>query len=225
MIRIFAIIVTTLVISSCVSDTHEAPVLNGWKQPNALKSQYRVKKGDTLYSIAWAFDMDYRALARANGLASPYYQLEPGQYLSMNIKAYKPVIVQKEYSQPMPTTISQWIWPIRGRIAEGYSPARAGNRGIDIAGREGDPIRASAAGVVVYSGDGIRGYGNLIIIKHNDNYLSAYAYNRDNKVTLGTQVNKGQIIALMGRNNAGKPSLHFEIRKDGKPVNPLNYLS
>ena len=99
------------------------------------------------------------------------------------------------------------------------------NNGIDISGRSGEAIRASASGVVVYSGSGVRGYGNLLIIKHNDDFLSAYAFNRKLFVKQGAHVKSGQKIATMGLNNQGKSILHFEIRKNGNPINPLIYLS
>jgi lipoprotein NlpD len=98
------------------------------------------------------------------------------------------------------------------------------NKGIDIAGRVGDPVYASAAGKVVYSGSGLRGYGNLIIIAHKSNYLSAYAHNSKILVKEGQQVSKGQKIAEVGNSDADQPKLHFEIRREGKPLDPSRYL-
>ena len=115
-----------------------------------------------------------------------------------------------------------WSWPIKGQILRGFYAT--GNKGIDIAGSIGQTIKAARSGIVVYSGSGLSGYGKLLIIKHNYLYLSAYAHNRRLLVKEGQKVNKGQSIAEMGVGVNAKPSLHFEIRKNGKPVNPLNYL-
>ena len=122
-------------------------------------------------------------------------------------------------------TVLNWAWPAQGRVTGEFSQALLGNQGINISGDYGEPIRASANGIVVYSGDGVRGYGNLIIVKHNDSYLSAYAFNKRLLVKEGTRVKAGQQIAEMGRDNTGSVLLHFEIRHDGQPVNPLKFLS
>jgi lipoprotein NlpD len=116
-----------------------------------------------------------------------------------------------------------WAWPAKGRIAAGFSEATS-LKGIDIAGAAGQPVTAAGAGKVVYAGTGLRGYGKLIIIKHNDTYLSAYAHNREILVKEGQQVAKGQKIAEMGNTDADQVKLHFEIRRQGKPVDPLRYL-
>ncbi|MBA4141583.1 MAG: peptidoglycan DD-metalloendopeptidase family protein [Nitrosospira sp.] len=115
----------------------------------------------------------------------------------------------------------EWIWPTRGRILGGFSEA---TKGIDIAGESGQPVIASAGGKVVYSGSGLRGYGRLIIIKHNNTYLSAYAHNNKILVKEGETVAKGQKIAEMGNTDTDLVKLHFEIRKNGKPVDPLEHL-
>jgi lipoprotein NlpD len=116
-----------------------------------------------------------------------------------------------------------WIWPAKGRIVSGFSDT-ANLKGIDIAGTAGEPVRASAAGRVVYAGNGLRGYGKLIIIKHNATYLSAYAHNREILVKEGQQVTRGQKIAEMGNTDADQVKLHFEIRRHGKPMDPTKYL-
>ncbi len=115
-----------------------------------------------------------------------------------------------------------WGWPAQGRIVAGFS--EASNKGLDIAGKMGDPVIASAPGRVVYSGSGLRGYGKLVIIKHNKTYLSAYAHNKDILVKEGQSVVKGQKIAEVGNTDSDTPKLHFEIRKLGKPVDPAKYL-
>ena len=116
-----------------------------------------------------------------------------------------------------------WAWPAKGRIIAGFSDT-ANLKGIDIAGTAGQAIHASAPGRVVYAGNGLRGYGKLIIIKHNATYLSAYAHNREILVKEGQQVARGQKIAEMGNTDAEQVKLHFEIRRQGKPMDPTKYL-
>ena len=117
----------------------------------------------------------------------------------------------------------EWVWPTAGKLIAGFSDT-ASLKGIDIAGKAGQPVVASAAGKVVYSGSGLRGYGKLIIVKHNTTYLSAYAHNREILVKEGQQVTKGQKISEMGDTDSDQVKLHFEIRRLGKPVDPVKYL-
>jgi lipoprotein NlpD len=116
-----------------------------------------------------------------------------------------------------------WMWPAKGKLVTGFSDT-ANLKGIDIAGTAGQPIVASAAGRVVYAGTGLRGYGKLVIIKHNAKFLTAYAHNREILVKEGQQVARGQKIAEMGNTDADQVKLHFEIRRQGKPMDPLRYL-
>jgi lipoprotein NlpD len=116
-----------------------------------------------------------------------------------------------------------WAWPAKGKIVSGFSET-ANLKGIDIAGTAGEAVRASAPGRVVYAGNGLRGYGKLIIIKHNATYLSAYAHNREILVKEGQQVTRGQKIAEMGSTDADQVKLHFEIRRHGKPMDPAKFL-
>jgi lipoprotein NlpD len=116
-----------------------------------------------------------------------------------------------------------WIWPATGKIISGFSET-SNLKGIDIAGKSGQPILASASGKVVYAGSGLRGYGKLIIVKHNNTFLSAYAHNKEISVKEGQQVTKGQKIAEMGDTDADQVKLHFEIRRLGKPVDPTKFL-
>ena len=125
-------------------------------------------------------------------------------------------------SAPQDDEKIDWAWPSTGRLIAGFSdPA---NKGLDIAGRPGDPVTAAAAGRVVYSGSGLRGYGKLIIVKHNNTYLSAYAHNREILVKEGQTVTRGQKIAELGDTDADRPKLHFEIRRLGKPIDPAKLL-
>lgn len=117
----------------------------------------------------------------------------------------------------------RWSWPSKGRVLRGYNLA-AGAKGVDIVGELGQPVSAAAAGKVVYSGSALKGYGELIIVKHDDTYLSAYGYNRVRLVKEGDEVRAGQTIAELGMGPEQKPVLHFEIREHGKPVDPLKFL-
>ena len=247
--RLLILILISLLSAGCMRTDGGAPGVEGWLQPRAKSGFYRVKRGDTLYSIAWAFGLDYRALASANRLKPPY-RIQPGQTLRMTIVPHKQktrsirvahnknemtkraspqpqhIVYVSQWRSHQPTrVVSRWQWPARGRVVGYYSTKLAGNKGINIKGRYGEPIYAAANGIVVYSGAGVRGYGNLIIIKHNDSYLSAYAFNKRILVKEGSRVRVGQKIAEMGRDNAGSTMLHFEIRRNCKPVNPLRYLS
>ena len=133
-----------------------------------------------------------------------------------------PVAAIPETKPQSAASTSDWIWPVNGRVIDKFDEKR--NKGIGIAGKEGDPVVASADGQVVYSGSGLRGYGNLVILKHNDDFISAYAHNRQILVKQGQTVKRGQRIAEVGRSDATEPKLHFEIRRQGKPVDPLAYL-
>ena len=139
-----------------------------------------------------------------------------------------PPVVARVEPKPAPPPADgdekvDWVWPAKGKIVTGFSEA-ASLKGIDIAGASGQPVAASAGGKVVYAGTGLRGYGKLIIIKHNGTFLSAYAHNKEILVKEGQQVTRGQKIAEMGNTDADQVKLHFEIRRQGKPVDPLRYL-
>jgi len=127
-------------------------------------------------------------------------------------------------TKPTSDKVSKWLWPTKGRVIKNFSVGEQGNKGIDIAGQRGQPIVSTAGGTVVYSGNALRGYGNLVIVKHNDNYLSAYAHNDRLLVSEGQSVKPGQKIATMGSSGASSVRLHFEIRYQGKSVNPKRYL-
>lgn len=286
-IGLYLTLVLCVLLTACTSTT--APVVDGWKQTRTAEiSNYRVQPHDTLYSIAWAFGVDYRDLARYNNLREPY-AVKPGQVLRMSKAKTVPAPAKPAETQPavivaaapaasapvtstqpqstakspassqtkstpqntdkaaatktteskptetkaaetttavaaVPVSRSGWKWPTQGRVVRGFSKASGGNRGIDIAGRMGQPVVAANAGKVVYAGSSLPGYGNLIIIKHNDNELSAYAFNKVMMVKEGQAVNSGETIAQMGQNDKGKAILHFEIRQSGKPVNPMSYF-
>ncbi|MGL5812833.1 MAG: LysM peptidoglycan-binding domain-containing protein [Aeromonas sp.] len=130
----------------------------------------------------------------------------------------------KEQKTSSSSSTLAWHWPTQGRIVEGFSVAEQGNKGIDISGQKGQPIYAASGGKVVYAGSALRGYGKLIILKHNDDYLSAYAHNDELRVKEGDSVKGGSVIANMGSTDAPDVRLHFEIRYKGKSINPMGYL-
>lgn len=209
---------------------------------------YRVRRGDTLSEIAERQRVGTRTLASWNGLPPPY-KIYSGALLRVKppdgsrpartrssrrvattgSRSAKPV----KTSARKPATVAgadaassgiDWQWPLKGPVKQGF---RAGDRtrsGIRIGGSVGAPVRCAADGTVVYSGSGLKGYGNLIIVKHNSRYLSAYGYNRQRLVREGDRVKRGQRLAEVGQAADGNSLLHFEIRRDGVAVDPLRFL-
>ena len=204
-----------------------------------------------MFSIAFQYDLDFRRLAIANDLNPPYtifvsqeINLDTGRVpdsrsggdLGTPVEDNAVARTQGSISRPgglTRRTIGQtvdsvsnsepgWQWPLRGEVLSGFQANVS--KGIDIGGRVGDPVLAAADGDVVYSGQGVQGSGNLIIIRHNDRYLSAYAHNSAMLANLGHSVQAGDKIAEVGHSPAGVAMLHFEIRVDGRPVNPAELL-
>lgn len=260
---------------------------------------YQVKRGDTLFYIAWITGNNYQHLAQINNISKPYnlnigqilrvdnkttpianntptgtvlasntYQAQPAMVVtplpitntqSTDLMVYSNknnynnhpkekckhslgktlpttgaiVTTNEQIAKPsetpattasISTTITGWRWPTYGKIIDNFSAAEGGNKGLDISGSRGQPILATANGRVVYAGNALRGYGNLIIIKHNDDYLSAYAHNDTLLVHDQQQVKAKQKIATMGSTGTSTTKLHFEIRYKGKSVDPMHYL-
>jgi len=200
---------------------------------NYESSSYVVRPGDTLYSIAWRHGVDAERLARWNGLRDPNL-IQPGQRLLVRPRAVgasaprtqtatAPRSATAAVTRP-PDSPPAWQWPTRGPVVSTYGSTGELLSGIGIAGTEGQSVVAAAAGRVVYAGSGLIGYGQLIIIKHNDTYLSAYGHNRRLLVTQGQDVSRGEPIAEMGLGPGRMPRLHFEIRRNGSPIDPLGFL-
>ena len=145
-------------------------------------------------------------------------------YTPSEQRASKDTSSQPALSKPVDTSVPIWYWPTKGTVLSSFQPGDTTRQGIDIAGKNGQAVRSAADGVVVYSGSGLIGYGELIIIKHNAHWLSAYGHNRARLVHEGEHVKANQQIAELGSTGAQRDMLHFEIRYDGKPVNPLLYL-
>ncbi|WP_332775305.1 peptidoglycan DD-metalloendopeptidase family protein [Polaromonas sp.] len=216
---------------------------------------YTVKPGDTMIRIGLDHGQNWRDIVRWNNLENPNV-IEVGQVLRVVPPAAEsPLVVarpvsagaadtgtalpaQQAASAARPATAPAgaspssngseeeltWSWPAQGTLLAGFDEAK--NKGFDIAGKAGDAIVASADGRVVYAGAGLRGYGNLIILKHNNTYLTAYAHNQTLLVKEDQSVKKGQKIAEMGSSDSegGRVKLHFEIRRQGKPVDPAKFL-
>jgi len=199
-----------------------------WKTPVS----YKVKRGDTLYSISWRYGVDYKTLAKINNIRSPYniyvgQKLKFKSYTKTAKTSKKKVTTTKKTTQKASTWTNQrltWRWPTKGKVISSYSKSATGRKGINISGKAGQQIIAAASGKVVYSGNGLPRYGNLLIIKHNDVYLSAYAHNKTLLVKEGQYVKSGQKIATLGRTGTQQNQLHFEIRRNGKPIDPLRFL-
>lgn len=321
------IILLALCISNCSRKEKPAPIKDQSPYQQSKKQQikitsrnrpkqHRVEKGETLYSIGFQYQIDYKTLAKINQINSPY-RIYPGQSLKLNQPptdrrqqslaqtntkvttqairiepsisatettpspqtttqteqapirpkktkqpiAKQPVVTQPNAKQPttkqpavtqpaakQPTTkqptVTQpaakqptnktknkkplfkrgklnWLWPTKGKIRSTFKANDPSRQGLSIKGKEGQAVKASESGTVVYSGNGLLGYGELIIIKHNEQYLSAYGHNKKRLVQEGQGVSRGQKIALLGSSGTNVDNLHFEIRKNSKPINPL----
>lgn len=194
---VIKILIVFLLIPGCTTGVYQAPVGSRAQPPSESISHHIVSKGETLYSIAWRYGLDYKALAQANGINSSRH-IYPGQRLSLNLPDNHPVSssvkqtvssaphsgkkdqTKKVVKAPTKSDSSRsffWNWPARGKLYQRFSSSGGLKKGIDILGEKGDPVFAAAPGYVVYAGEGLRGYGKLLIIKHNDVYLSAYAHN------------------------------------------------
>ena len=206
-----------------------------------------VRPGQTVYRIATENGITALDLALWNDIAPPY-TIYPGQRLRLYPRDGRPAPTARTVpvtprrtpattptprAPPASTASSEaptvadaptWRWPTDGGVLTGFAAGDPTRQGIDIAGHEGQPVRAAADGVVVYSGSGLVGYGELVIIKHNDQWLTAYGHNRARLVNEGTRVKAGDQIAEMGHSGASRDILHFEIRYNGKPVDPQVYL-
>lgn len=285
--RALVVLVAALV-AGCVTD-RPAPVVDrsvglAERKPQQPPGTYRVREGDTLYSIAFRYGLDFKNLARWNGIDAPY-TIYPGQQLALRGRATaeagrtspadtstgtgvtveplpedggeagpsrqtagesrgeqaadrgtpdhagpertperKPEPRPEPEPGPRATGPLTWQWPADGPILSTFAEGDSARNGIDIGGKSGATVRAAARGDVVYSGSGLIGYGELIIVKHDKALLSAYGHNRKRLVQEGDRVKAGQKIAEMGDTGAPRAMLHFEVRENGTPVDPQKYL-
>ncbi|MCV6611766.1 MAG: peptidoglycan DD-metalloendopeptidase family protein [Amphritea sp.] len=260
-----------LLLTACSSSSIYTPVdersIGGKKPVRVVSSnsprpdRYTVRRGDTLYAIAFRYGLDYRQLARNNNI-NGRYEIYPGQKLDLKPRkapppaarpassspqkaasqktaqsqaatparkpasapAKKPAASKKPVATVAANRVLKWRWPGKGQILQGFSSSGKVNKGINIAGKRGDPVYAAESGKVVYAGSGLLGYGNLVIINHNQQFLSAYAHNSRILVKESDMVKVGDKIAEIGSSGTTRDMLHFEIRRDGQPVNPMKYL-
>jgi lipoprotein NlpD len=247
---VFVITIILSPLSGCGTSPQIAPITEANPVASQRVKQHVVSVGDTVFSIALRYDLDYKKLSELNGLGIDY-KIYPGQILSLNVDAVHttPTAVVRTVTPPQkaqqatpPRSVNRtvsvaspapaphslgsisWRWPINGKVLASFNPHVGLNKGIDIQGKLGEPVVSAADGEVVYSGSGLRGYGKLLIVKHNQKFLSAYAHNRVLHVSEGDLVKAGQKIAEVGLSGTNSARLHFEIRMDGKPVNPLHHL-
>lgn len=279
--RVLGALLAVSFLTGCAAD-RPAPVVDrsigvAKREPQVPPDVYEVRRGDTLYSIAFRYGLDFKTLARWNDIATPY-TIYPGQEIrfepppaaddragrtepvrtrgtSVEIRPLPeaeqdPAPAREPAAGPAPVPAPEtreqpagpapekpaepaaetaegplaWQWPADGSLLSTFAAGDSSRNGIDIGGQSGDPVRAAAGGEVVYSGSGLIGYGELIIVKHDNALLSAYGHNRKRLVQEGDRVQAGQRIAELGQTGAPKPMLHFEIREDGKPVDPMKYL-
>jgi len=253
--RLFLLV---LLLSACVGKGNYAPVYEAGSHRNTGKNTHFVSRGETLFSIAWRYGIDFRKLARTNNIKSPY-TIYPGQTLSLSkattttarpsknvsrggIKSTDSVMnrTAKPSSRKAPKATQSksnsdfridrnrypftWKWPLRGKILRGFTTFGTAHKGVDIQGKIGNPVLAANSGKVVYAGSGLVGYGNLLILRHDDRYLSAYGHNSRLLVKEGEVVKVGQKIAEVGDSGTNEAKLHFEVRLDGKPINPTKLL-
>lgn len=278
LIEIFIIALLVMMQAGCAYDSFHYPDsasvgrsgVDHKPEVSPIPSQgvYRVVSGDTLFSIAFRYGLDYRELASYNHIESPYV-IYPNQKIRLTAekkptakvattnthtkpsskKSTKQAVKSENENKTKPKTpvvqtvtpvnvspktasnsektvknIEKWRWPVVGTVVRGFSNAGVSSKGIDIKGRIDQVVVAAADGMVVYAGNGLIGYGNLVIVKHNDEYLSAYAYNQRILVKEKQTVQAGDTLAVIGNKGAEKALLHFEIRRDGQPVDPLKIL-
>lgn len=197
----------------------------------AAPATYTVKAGDDVYAIAFRYGLDYHDVASWNHLGADY-RIHPGDRLSLrapagSLRKSAPAPGSGRTAQQVAASPSgpvQWAWPVDGQVVRMFRPGNSLAKGMDITAAQGAEIRAASSGRVVYAGSGIVGYGKLIIIKNSDAFLSAYADNDQILVKEGDSVRVGDRIATMGLGRDNRPVLHFEIRYNGNPVDPLSYL-
>lgn len=206
----------------------------GQRRDAERHSVHVVRTGETLFTIAWRYGRDHRDLARWNRLGDGSL-IYPGQVIRLNpppggeaTRGSSPARSAPRRAAPLPPVPAgpspDWAWPINGPVEVEFGQRPGAGTGILVGGKVGQAVHAAADGRVVYAGGGLIGYGQLIILKHNDTYLSAYGHNASLLVREGQSIRKGQRIATMGEGPGQKPRLHFEIRQNGKPVNPRQYL-
>ena len=270
LIDLIAVILTGMLLYGCANDplnfsgggnskkSSWTPDLSFGNQ-KSVSGYYRVKSGDTLFSIAFKYGLNYKAVAALNNIPAPYV-IYPKQKIRLTGEAktvnspvkksaktstkLKNTPINTVKSNKKQSTVNiknqttktasnskryskkalNWVWPVSGEVIKGFSNKGVSSKGIDIKGKKNGKVVSASDGIVVYAGNGLIGYGNLVIVKHSDEYLSAYAYNQEILVKEQQSVKAGQKLAIIGGKGAQRSLLHFEVRKDGQPINPLKVL-
>jgi lipoprotein NlpD len=251
-------LIAAIALAGCSQAPRKVPVEHRSAAPSRLIGHHVVSRGETLFSIAWRYGLDFRQLAAANEMDSPYtiYQGQklvlPGAGADLtgaseraakgpardSSKAARQrrgevaVAVQtrtkhrgRNLLDDVPDdSLGPWRWPANGPVVQRFGRSGTETQGIDIRGELGQPVCAANSGKVVYAGSGLSGYGNLLIIKHNDQYLSAYAHNSRLLVQEGKFIKAGDRIAEIGDSGTDSVKLHFQIRRNGEPVDPQGLL-
>jgi len=242
----------------CAQQPGKTPPIESFEVPPRRIERHVVSPGETLFSIAWSYGIDFRRLAATNRLSPPYtlaigreLRLPPSSDVakvnaredqakggeqrsatmdgrakgahSAGVQVGNDEVGCRSFGATV-KALDSWRWPAAGPVIDRYSVHNPRQRGIDIRGELGEPVYAANSGKVVYAGSGLVGYGNLLIVKHNDRYLSAYAHNSRLLVDEGQIVKAGDRIAEIGDSGTDSAKLHFEIRCDGEPVDPLRLL-
>lgn len=253
LLRLFSILIAFSVLFSC-STHRVADVDERSSKQNYKGKVHSVSPGETLFSIAWRYGVDVKKLAEFNAIKPPYtiypsqkirVDLRAVNGLSTNSGNSSSIAksnqgkerLSSDYRSGKRSSVSpkstsgtalqsapKWQWPSSGKLIALFESNNGLNKGIDLNGKLGEPVLAAASGRVVYAGSGLSGYGKLLIIKHNETFLSAYAHNDEISVKEGDFVKAGQRIADMGSSGTDRVKLHFEIRSEGSPVDPLKFL-
>lgn len=233
----FLLLAYLFLVTAC-SGPSTIPVVERVQPPSEKINHHYVSEGETLFAIAWRYNINVDHLALHNNINDPL-TLQNGQILDLNIAQYNYKKNSKVNSskkdgyrkhsdlaskQSIPSGV--WAWPVKGELLTPFSyntlsKGNSGHKGVDISAKTGDPVYAANSGIVVYAGQGLPAYGKLLIIEHSNGYLSAYAHNSKLLVREGQKVKRKQKIANAGRTGTQYSHLHFEIRKRGQPVNPL----